>query len=164
MWIAALEISFKKRVDTLIFPPLVMLMLFSVWKLSCSFKPSPPACCWVRTSRRRCPCSLKELSGSAGVWSRSLSLWASVSPTDTSGWSEPPECICTSSAATTTSWRATCSELRSTRRTHLRLQRSDTSGMFDVWPPTISKCEMTLFHLQQLFSVCLATMLQLKCS
>lgn len=158
MWIAALEISFKKRVDTLIFPPLVMLMLFSVWKLSCSFKPSPPACCWVRTSRRRCLCSLKELSGSAGVWSRSLSLWASVSPTDTSGWSEPPECICTSSAATTTSWRATCSGLRSTRRTHLRLQRSDTSGMFDVWPPTISKCEMTLFHLQQLFSVCLATM------
>ncbi|XP_028447126.1 mitochondrial protein C2orf69 homolog isoform X3 [Perca flavescens] len=81
-----------------------------------------------RTLRRRWPCSQKEPSGSPGVWSRWPSPWADASLTNMFGWSEPPACISTSSAATKTLWRATCSGPRSTRPTHLTLECSTNSG------------------------------------
>lgn len=90
-------------------------------------------CRWCRTSRRRWPCSPREPSGCAGVWSRWPSPWADVSLADMFGWSEPLACISTSSAATTTLWRATCSGHRSTRRTHLNLGRFATSGLVCVF-------------------------------
>lgn len=85
--------------------------------------------CLCRTSRSRWLCSLRDPSGSAGVWNRSRSPLAAVSLTDMFGWLEPPACISTSSAATTTLWRATCSGHRSTRRTRPALERFATSGL-----------------------------------
>lgn len=95
----------------------------------CCLKQSLSVCCLCRTSRRRWLCSMREPSGSPGVWSRSRSPWAVVSLADMFGWSEPLGCISTSSAATTTSWRATCSGHRSTRRTHLTMELFTTSGL-----------------------------------
>lgn len=104
--------------------------------LSASTQPTPPRLSRTplflcpslipRTSSRRCCSSQRGRSGCPGAWRTSLSPWVAASLTATCGWSEPPVCTCTSSAAITTLWKATCLERPST---HLTTEHFATWGI-----------------------------------